>query len=104
MYPHHVADSPDVSDDSDDSDDQQPVERLHDHLAEVSSKPDEMQERLDHLGEGIEAARRQAEADDLLPEFDGDAADGPAIAPGAFPRGDERRETPVDDSDVESGG
>ena len=100
MYSHPVADEPDVSDDTDD---QQPVERLEEHLAEVRDKPDEMQRRLDELGEGIDAARRQAEADDLLPEFDGDVTDGPPIAPGAFPRGDERRETPVDDADFESG-
>jgi hypothetical protein len=30
--------------------------------------PEEMQERLDRLGEGIESARRKAQADDLLPE------------------------------------
>jgi hypothetical protein len=105
-----VADEPDVSDvsndsdDTDDTDDQQPVERLQDHLAEVSEKPDAMQERLDHLEEGIEAARRQAEADDLLPEGGDPAADGPPIAPGAFPRGDEAAEIPVDDSEFESGG
>jgi hypothetical protein len=32
--------------------------------------PDEMQERLDQLGENIEAARDQAERDGLLPEDD----------------------------------
>jgi hypothetical protein len=102
-----VADEPDVSDvsdDTDDTDDQQPVERLQDHLAEVSEKPDAMQERLDHLEEGIEAARRQAEADDLLPEGGDPAADGPPIAPGAFPRGDETVETPVDEAEHPPGG
>jgi hypothetical protein len=96
-----VADAPD-SDDA--PDEQQPVERLEDHLAEVSSRPDEMQERLDELGEGIAAARRQAEADDLLPEGGDPAADGPPIAPRAFPRGDEGAEIPDDDSDFESDG
>jgi hypothetical protein len=97
-----VADEPDASDDTDD--DRQPVEKLQDHLAEVSAKPDEMQQRLDDLEEGIESARRQAEADDLLPEGGDAAADGPPIAPGAVPRGDQRRETPIDDADVEPGG
>ena len=95
-----MADEPDVSDDTDD---QQPVERLEEHLAEVRDKPDEMQRRLDELGEGIDAARRQAEADDLLPQREGDPADGPPIAPGAFPRGDQSRETANDDADFESG-
>ena len=44
-----------------------------------------MQRRLDELGEGIEAARRQAEADDLLPEGerrrDRRAADRPRRVP-----------------------
>ena len=97
-----MADEPDASDDTDD--DRQPVEKLQDHLAEVSAKPDEMQQRLDDLEEGIESARRQAEADDLLPEGGDDAADGPPIAPGAVPRGDQRSETPIDDADVEPGG
>ena len=85
-------------------DDTQPVERLEEHLSEVADRSDEMQERLDHLEDGIEEARRQAEADDLLPEGGDPAADGPPIAPDAFPRGDQRRETPVDDSDVPPGG
>jgi hypothetical protein len=55
-----VADTPD-------DDELTPVERLHDHLQEVSERPDEMQERLEELGESIDATRRQAEADDLLP-------------------------------------
>ena len=96
-----MADEPDASDDTDD---RQPVEKLQDHLAEVSAKPDEMQQRLDDLEEGIESARRQAEADDLLPEGGDAAADGPPIAPGAVPRGDQRSETPIDDADVEPGG
>lgn len=66
--------------------------------------PDEMQGRLDDLEEGIAAARRQAERDDLLPSDGDPAADGPPIAPGAVPRGDPERETPVDDSDVPPGG
>ncbi|HEV7762163.1 MAG TPA: hypothetical protein VGO78_24305 [Acidimicrobiales bacterium] len=36
------------------------------------STPDEMQRRLDELGEGIDAAREQAERDGLLPEDDPD--------------------------------
>ena len=99
-----MADTPqsDVPDDA--SGAQEPVERLQDHLDEVTDKSDEMQARLDHLEEGIEQARRQAEADDLLPEGGDAAADGPPIAPGAFPRGDERRETSITDSEFESGG
>ncbi len=77
-----------------------PVERVQDHIDEVDDRSDEMQQRLDELGEGIDAARRQAEADDLLPSGDGDPADGPPIAPVDWPRGDERIETPVDDSDT----
>lgn len=95
-------DEPTPSDVSGDADDR-PVERLHDHLAEARDRPEEMQRRLDELGEGIEAARRRAEADDLLPEGGDAAADGPPIAPGAFPRGDQAVETPVDDAEFESG-
>jgi hypothetical protein len=76
-----------------------PVERLHDHLDEVDDRSDQMQERLDELGENIDAARKQAEADDLLPTGDG-TADGPPISDVDWPRGDERIETPVNDSDV----
>lgn len=36
----------------------------------MSGNPDEMQERLDKLGEGIESARERAERDGLLPEDD----------------------------------
>lgn len=99
-----MADNPDVPDDSDDAATQQPVERLQDHLAEIRDKPEEMQRRLDELEEGIESARRQAEADDLLPTGDDPAVDGPPIAPGAFPRGDQRLETPVDDAEHPPGG
>jgi hypothetical protein len=99
-----VADTPqsDVPDDT--ADDQEPVERLQDHLDEVTDKSDEMQARLDHLEEGIEHARRQAEADDLLPEGGDAAADGPPIAPKAFPRGNEERETAITDAEFEHGG
>ena len=65
-----------------------------------ATSPTRCSERLDELGEGIDAARRQAEADDLLPEREGDPTDGPPIAHRGVPRGDERRETPVDDADV----
>lgn len=61
--------------------------------------PDEMQKRLDDLEDGIEKARRQAEDDHLLTTEGETVADGPPIAPDAFPRGDEARETPVDDQD-----
>ena len=61
--------------------------------------PDEMQQRLDDLEEGIQRARKRAEDDNLLPEGGDPAADGPPIAPRAVPRGDQRRETPVDDSE-----
>jgi hypothetical protein len=42
-------------------------------MADADS-PEQMQERLDDLGETIDAARRQAESDDLLPgpENEGD--------------------------------
>jgi hypothetical protein len=49
--------------------------------------PDEMQERLDDLGDDIDATRRQAEEDGLLPDStpeptfidpDGDGDDGEA--------------------------
>lgn len=38
----------------------------------MDKRTDEMQRRLDELGENIEAAREQAEADGLLPEDDAD--------------------------------
>jgi hypothetical protein len=66
--------------------------------------PDEMQKRLDDLGEGIEKARKQAEDDSLLPTEDDPVADGPPLFPDAVPRGDQARETPVDDSDTPPGG
>jgi hypothetical protein len=84
-----VADAPDTPDPT-------PVERLNDHLDEVSDKPDEMQERLDELGESIEATRRQAQADDLLPD-DEERRETP-------PDDEERRETPPDDADFDAGG
>jgi hypothetical protein len=93
-----VADTPDTPDET-----ATPVERLHDHLDEVSSRPDEMQERLDELGEDIEATRRQAEADDLLPDADGETEDDPAFDEMGLPTGDERRETPLNDAEFESG-
>jgi hypothetical protein len=96
-----VADTPQSDTPDETADDQQPVERLQDHLDEVTDRSDEMQARLDHLEEGIEQARRQAEADDLLPEGGDPAADGPPIAPGAFPRGNERRETEIEDTEFE---
>ena len=67
----------------------------------MGDRTDEMQARLDKLEEGIESARHQAEADDLLPEGGDPAADGPPIAPGAFPRGNEGRETAIEDAEFE---
>ena len=61
--------------------------------------PEEMQERLDEVERHIDEARKQAEDDHLLTTEDDPVADGPPIAPDAFPRGDEARETPVDDQD-----
>ena len=66
--------------------------------------PDEMQQRLDDLEEGIQHARKQAEDDDLLPEGGDPAADGPPLFPDAVPRGDQRLETPVDDAEHPPGG
>jgi hypothetical protein len=59
-------------------DDRTPAARLEDHLDEVTERPEEMQERLDDLGESIDAARRQAQDDDLLPE---DADTSPDLPP-----------------------
>ncbi|HET6953855.1 MAG TPA: hypothetical protein VFI47_26055 [Acidimicrobiales bacterium] len=80
-----------------------PVERLDEHLDEVSAKPEAMQERLDELGEGIEATRRQAEEDDLLPDAEGRFAGDRAFDELGLPEGDERRETPLNDAEFESG-
>ena len=80
--------------------------QVGDHLDEIESRPDEMQERLDDLGEGIESARRQAESDDLLPEGGGDAGDRSgegSLDDLDWPEGDEDRETPVGD-DFHPGG
>lgn len=80
--------------------DPKPVDRLHDHLADVDDRSDEMQERLDDLGEGIEAARRQARSDELLPDEDADAdAEAPLDDWVDWPEGDAERETPVTDTD-----
>jgi len=38
----------------------------------MAPTPDEMQQRIDELGEKIDRAREQAEADGLLPEDDPD--------------------------------
>jgi hypothetical protein len=77
-----------------------PVERLNDHLDDVGDRSDEMQERLDELGENIEATRRQAEADELLPGEVGPEGGDAAFSELGLPEGDERRQTPVNDSDV----
>lgn len=86
------------------ADDRRPAVGPHGDAAGERDRTGEMQRRLDELGEGIDAARRRAEADDLLPEGGDAAADGPPIAPGAFPRGDQAVETPVDEAEFESGG
>ena len=86
-YDAGVTDAPD--------DQPTPVEQLRDHLDEVRAKPDQMQERLDELEESIEATRRQAEADDLLP--------GPEANPMrnevGIPEGDESSESPASDTE-----
>jgi hypothetical protein len=69
-------DVPDGADATDEA--PSPVERLQEHLGEVSDRPDEMQQRLDDLGESIEATRRRAEEQDLLPDDDA----GPTAEPG----------------------
>lgn len=66
---------------------------LRSDLDDAESGPEEMQERLDELGEGIEAARRQAEADDLLPGQDDDT--GTPLDKVEWPEGDPATETPV---------
>jgi len=90
--------------DSSDTQNQHPVDRLHDHIDEVEGKADDMQERLDDLGEGIASARQQAEADELLPTED---ADGPTDSPVdslEWPEGDPDVETPVTDAEHPPGG
>ncbi len=87
-----------------DAPDQNAVDRLEDHLHEVADKPDQMQERLDELGESIEATRKQAEADDLLPDDEPERRGDPAFDEMGLPEGDERRETPLSDADFEAGG
>ena len=72
-----------------------PVEQLRDHIDEVTAKPDEMQERLDDLEESIEATRRQADADDLLPGPEGN----PMWNEMGIPEGDESVESPTSDTD-----
>lgn len=105
-----TADTPDTPDTPDTQDtpaaEGTPVERLREHLDEIESRPDEMQQRLDDLGAGIESARRQAESDDLLPEDEGDAGDRSgegSLDDLDWPEGDEDRETPVGD-DFHPGG
>ena len=93
-----MADTPDTPDEA-----PTPIERLDDHLAEVSRRPDEMQERLDELEESIESTRRQAQADDLLPEDEGRPTGDPTFDEQGDPSGDVERETPVSDSEAEPG-
>ena len=76
-----------------------PVEQLRDHLDEVTAKPDEMQERLDELGERIAATRRQAEAHDLLPVPDGEFEGDPVWDELGIPTGTEGVESPAGDAD-----
>jgi len=84
---------------ADPDDDTTPVEQLREHLDEVTAKPDEMQDRLDELGESIEATRRQAEADDLLGGPDGEPEGDPIWNELGVPEGDESIETPASDTD-----
>lgn len=81
--------------------DDTPAERLHDRIDRADDKPAEMQRRLDELGEGIDEARRQAEADDLLPGGD-EHEDN--LDPMDWPGGDRSVETPLNDTDFEAGG
>ena len=81
-----------------------PVEQLREHLDEVTARPDEMQERLDELGETIEATRRQAEPDDLLPGPGGEPEGHPAGDQMGIPEGDESVGTPAGDSDAPASG
>ena len=83
---------------ADPDDDTTPVEQLKEHLDEVTAKPDEMQDRLDELGESIEATRRQAEADDLLADPDGEPEGDPIRNGLGVPEGDESIETSASDT------
>ena len=80
------------------------VERLSDDLGDIDDRSDEMQQRLDELGEGIESARRQAEEDNLLPDEVGPEGGDAAFGKLGMPVGDERRETPVDDTEFGASG
>lgn len=51
--------------------------------------PEEMQERLDRLGEGIESARNKAKADGLLPEDEPEERDPTLADPDPASPGDE---------------
>lgn len=82
-YTAPMTDSPDNPRDHD----------LRRDIGDAESGPEEMQERLDELGEGIEATRRQAEADDLLPAQDDDT--GSPLDKMEWPEGDPAKETPV---------
>jgi hypothetical protein len=82
-YAAFMTDSPDDPRDHD----------LRRDIGDAESGPEEMQERLDALGEGIDAARRQAEADDLLPGDDDDT--GSPLDKVEWPEGDPSVETPV---------
>jgi hypothetical protein len=64
----------------------------------VPDTPEQMQEKLDELGETIETARRQAEQDDLLPGPDPDPLfKDMGLAPEDYEPNDE----PEDDEDDE---
>ena len=58
-----------------------------------------MQERLDDVGASLEAARRQAEADDLLPGPDGQFEGDPVWEDLGIPPGPEDVESPGGDAD-----
>jgi hypothetical protein len=52
-------------------------------------EPDEMQERLDRLGEEIESTREKAEEDDLLPEDEPEEREPTLADPDPETSGDE---------------
>jgi hypothetical protein len=60
--------------------------------------PEEMQARLDELGGEIDEARRQAEADDLLPDEQGKQKGEPVFEEAGMGLGDVDEETPTEGS------
>jgi hypothetical protein len=60
--------------------------------------PEEMQARLDEFGGEIDEARRQAEADDLLPDEHGKQKGEPVFEEAGMGLGDVDEETPTEGS------